>query len=109
MGLNIGQDIYGNKTEELILNLILTPFLCHSSGITILESIYKGTRRRGSFTSSFRHMGSFSFRHHSNVVRMGHHSGKDIYGNKTEELILNLILTPFLCHSYGIQFRKGYI
>ena len=52
---------------------------------------------------------SFSFRHHSNVIRMGHHNGKGIYGNKTEELILNLILTPFLCHSYGIQFRKVYI
>ena len=30
-------------------------------------------------------------------------------GNKTEELILNLILTPFLCHSSGIEFRKVYI
>ena len=33
MGLNIGHDIYGNKAEELILNIILTPFLCHSYGI----------------------------------------------------------------------------
>ena len=32
---SFGEHIYGNKTEELILNLILTPFLCHSSGITL--------------------------------------------------------------------------
>ena len=25
---------------------------------------------------------SFSFRHHSNVIRMGHHSGKGIYGEQ---------------------------
>ena len=40
---------------------------------------------------------------------MGYNLGKDIYGNKAEELILNIILTPFLCHSYGIEFRKVYI